>query len=383
MTLHRKKIHSISNTSDNFSINNLKSFQGKSLNYHRKLQSFIERIKKQKADLSNRTLIIVPGYSVSNPPKIGDHRHYIKSLKYHEKMNPNGYKHIFVFDLYSKKDGRCNFKLNIPQLAHELYKSINTKRDNWMFALNGEIDFIGASMGGLIVRKFIQLFALNDNQLFTNWGILQIKNVILIATPNHGCRIVDRLQSPFIQFILRLFYGKKNFSKSEQFQQIAKGNINVYGKFLGLFKTKFSNKNIFLEELNSSDISSSSIRWITIRGTKWKWYSSLLYNRNEKNDGVVKSTSVMLDGAENIADMDLEMNISWDHRDLYESESICKLLFGLLTLNLKLNDYLYLNQLLEIQNKISYRHRSWTYLMNKIVLNANLRNNKFNSGYSK
>lgn len=379
MTLHRKKIQPAKKLRNSFTFNNQNFPIGTSSNYHKKLQSFIEKIKSQQEDLSNRTLIIVPGYSVSNPPRIGDHRYYIKSLKFHKKSNPYGYKRIFVFDIYSRKDERCNFNFNIPQLAHELFKSINTNRDDWEFTLNGEIDFIGASMGGLIVRKFIQSYVFNDNQFLTNWGTLQIKNIILIATPNHGCRIVDRLRAPFIQFALRLIHGKKNFTKSEQFQQIAKGNMSIYGKCLRKIKSKYSEKNTFLEELNSHDISSSSIRWVTIRGTKRKWYSSLLYDRNEENDGVVKSSSVILKGAENIADKDLQMNLSWDHRDLYQTESLCKLLFGLLTLNLKLNDYLVLNQLLETQNMLSYNHWDLDYLFNKIILNVNSFKYKLNT----
>ncbi|NHK31614.1 MAG: hypothetical protein FK730_09695 [Asgard group archaeon] len=373
MTLHRKKIqlsifnrNSFTNIISNFPIR-------KTTNYHNQLKNFIEKIRSKKQDLSNRTLVIVPGYSVSNPPKIGDHHYYINTLKFHEELNPYGYKRIFVFDIYSKKDGRCNFKFSIPQLAQELFNSINTNRDNWEFVINGEIDFIGGSMGGLIVRKFIQTFVLRDNIIKTKkWGNLQICNVVLIATPNHGCRIVDRLQAPFIQFSLRLLFGKNNFSKSEQFQQIAKGNVNIYGKFFRKIKSKFTGKNTFIDDLNSIKISSNSIRWITIRGTKWKWYSSLLYDKNEENDGVVKSSSVILDGAENIADKDLQMNLSWDHRDLYQADSVCKLLFGLLTLNLKLNDYLALNQLLETQDLLIYNQWSLDYIFNKVILNKRL-----------
>ncbi|MCK5184627.1 MAG: hypothetical protein KAQ95_09995, partial [Candidatus Heimdallarchaeota archaeon] len=152
-----------------------------------------KQFRKHKAeDLTKRTLIIVPGYSVSNPPRIGDHRYYVQALQYHPTRNPKGYKKIYVFDLYSKKDGRCNFRHDITTLAEELMKSIETSRDNWLFCENGEIDFIGASMGGLIVRKFIQDFMVGENQISTkSQGTLRIKNIILIATPNYGCKIVD------------------------------------------------------------------------------------------------------------------------------------------------------------------------------------------------
>jgi hypothetical protein len=373
MTLHRKKIQLSKFNRNNFT-NNILNFPTRiTTTYHNQLKNFIDKIKSKKQDLSNRTLVIVPGYSISNPPKIGDHQYYIDALKFHKELNPFGYKRIFVFDVYSKKDGRCNFKLNIPQLAHELFISINTDRDNWEFIKNGEIDFIGGSMGGLIVRKFIQSYISRDNHIKTKkWGNLQICNVVLIATPNHGCRIVDRLQAPFIQFALRLLLGKDNFSKSEQFLQIAKGNENIYGKITRKIKSKISKKNSFIEDLNSIKLPSHSIRWITIRGTKWKWYSSLLYDKNEENDGVVKSSNVILDGAENIADKDLQMNLSWDHRDLYQADSVCKLLFGLLTLNLKLNDYLALKQLLETQNLLTNSQWSLDYIFNKIILNKRL-----------
>lgn len=182
---------------------------------------------------SEKVLIIVPGYSVSNPPKIGDHHYYIDTLKFHPEKNPNGYKHIYLFDLYSKKDGRCNFKYSIQELAQELWKSITTSRDGWIFPINCSIDFIGGSMGGLIVREFIRQFTTGDNNLQTiSWGILCIDNIVLIATPNHGCELIDKLHNPIIQALLRFVYGRDNFSTSEQFQQIGVGNQFVFGRLL-------------------------------------------------------------------------------------------------------------------------------------------------------
>ncbi|MGC9778943.1 MAG: hypothetical protein HZR80_06845 [Candidatus Heimdallarchaeota archaeon] len=292
------------------------------------------------ADLSRRTLIIVPGYSVSNPPRIGDHRYYIEALEYHPQKNPFGYKKIFVFDLYSEKDGRCNFKHDIPMLAEELMENINTKRNGWNFHNDGEIDFIAGSMGGLIVRKFIQEYLIYEDQIHTtNSCLLRVKNIILIATPNNGCKIVDRLQSPFLQFLLKLFFGKDNFSQSKQFQQIRIGNINVFGRLLGLFFKKKSPKNNFLRTLNSNPQTPGNIRWVTIRGTKSKWFSKLLHKRGVGNDGVVSSSSIPLIGAENIADKDFNMNFSWNHRDLYQDAIFCKILAGMLLFNLKLRDF--------------------------------------------
>jgi len=199
------------------------------------------KVNKRPQNSNERVLIIIPGYSVDNPPRIGHHLYYIDTLKYDPKNNPFGYKRIYLFDIYSQKDGRCNFKHSIPELAEELFESINTNRDSWEFQENDEIDFIGASMGGLIVRKFIQEKMRGNNLLPTeNRGVLRIKNILLIATPNKGCKIIDRLQSPLIKGILRSIYGKNNFSQSEQFLQISIGNQAVYGKILSLFNKKKS-----------------------------------------------------------------------------------------------------------------------------------------------
>ena len=276
------------------------------------------QFRKHKAeDLTKRTLIIVPGYSVSNPPRIGDHRYYIRTLQYHPTRNPKGYKKIFVFDLYSKKDGRCNFRHDITALAEELMKSIETSRDNWSFCKNGEIDFIGASMGGLIVRKFIQDFLVGENQISTkSWGTLRIKNIVLIATPNYGCKIVDLLQNPVIQLFLRLLHGKNNFSQSEQVQQISVGRINVWDLLFRNLFTKFTPINVFLKGLNSTIQTPGNIRWITIRGTKRKWFTRYLYKKNIESDGVVAAASVTHKGAEKIYDKDFGIGMSWNNRDL-------------------------------------------------------------------
>jgi len=317
-----------------------------------------DQLRKYRAeDLTKRTLIIVPGYSVSNPPRIGDHRYYIQALQYHPTRNPNGYKKIYVFDLYSKKDGRCNFHYDITMLAAELMKSIETPRDNWLFCENGEIDFIGASMGGLIIRKFIQDFMIGENQISTKTqGTLRIKNIILIATPNYGCKIVDLLQNPAIQLFLRIFYGKKNFSQSQQVQQISVGHINVWAPLFRNLITKYTPVNVFLKRLNSSIQTPGNIRWITIHGTKKRWFTSLLYNKNIVNDGVVAAASVPLKGAENISDKDFGIGISWSHRDLYKNEGFCNLLVDLLVFNMQITEYLGNNHL-NFTHKISKNTR--------------------------
>lgn len=304
---------------------------------------YLETIKAKNNTLkeNERTLIIIPGYSVDNPPRIGHHLYYIDALKYDPKKNPLGYKRIYLFDIYSQKDGRCNFKHSIPELAEELFKSINTNRDSWEFHENGEIDFIGASMGGLIVRKFINDKMKANSLLPTEkWGILRIRNILLVATPNKGCKIIDRLQSPFIQLLLRIMYGKNNFSQSDQFRQISVGNHAVNGKFWALFNKKRSVKNEFLEELNSHPLTPGTNRWITIRGTKQQWFAKTIYRKNIPNDGVVEAEDVILPGAENICDTDLGLNDLWNHRDLYVSKNVSSLMFGLLVLELNLENYL-------------------------------------------
>jgi len=299
------------------------------------------KANKRSQNSNERVLIIIPGYSVDNPPRIGHHLYYIEALKYDPKNNPFGYKRIYLFDIYSQKDGRCNFKHNIPELAEELFKSINTNRDSWEFQENDEIDFIGASMGGLIVRKFIQEKMRGNNLLPTeNRGILRIKNILLIATPNKGCKIIDRLQSPLIKGILRSIYGKNNFSQSEQFLQISVGNQAVYGKILSLFNKKKSLKNEFMEELNSHPSTPGTIRWMTIRGTKRQWFTKTIYKKHTPNDGVVEADDVILPGAENICDTDLGGKDLWNHRDLYVSKNVSSLMFGLLVLELSLENYL-------------------------------------------
>ncbi|MHA1743051.1 MAG: hypothetical protein ACTSV6_02220, partial [Candidatus Heimdallarchaeota archaeon] len=120
------------------------------------MNTILSKLKKKQASASNRVLIIVPGYSVSTPPKIGDHRFYINKLKFHQKTNPKGYRKIFLFDIYSKKDGRCNFQYDIPALSEVLYHTLTASNSDWEISEDKTIDFIGASMGGLIVRELLR-----------------------------------------------------------------------------------------------------------------------------------------------------------------------------------------------------------------------------------
>ena len=319
-------------------------------------QRFIKIYNSKASSLQNnkRSLIIVPGYSVDNPPRIGHHLYYINALKFDSITNPLGYHRIYLFDIYSKKDGRCNFQLDIPQLVEELMISIDTARDNWNFEENGEVDIIGASMGGLIVRKFIQEKMIGNNLLpTTKWGTLHIQNILLISTPNYGCKIIDLIQNPFIQIVLRIMFGKNNFSKSEQFQQIGVGNTSVFGKILSKIFRKKTSDNQFLKELNAQNPTPGTVRWITLRGTKSQIFSNFIYNKKIPNDGVVEADRVILNGAENICDIDLGSKTAWNHRDLYMANDVCNLLFGLLALNLQLNEYLKLLNLEEITDEKS------------------------------
>ncbi|MBN1328634.1 MAG: hypothetical protein JXA54_04095 [Candidatus Heimdallarchaeota archaeon] len=305
---------------------------------------------------SNRVLIIIPGYSVSNPPKIGDHRYYIEALKYHPTKNPFGYKQIYLYDLYSKKDGRCNFDYNITKLADELFCTIDNKTNGWRFMRNSEIDFLAASMGGLILRKFLFKYLHGESQIKTaSYGNLTIRNIVMIGTPNYGCIVIDKLRAPLVQFLFRLFFGKNNFSKSEQFQQLGIGNVKIYGGIFGKISQKKSPVNDFLDGLNNLNPTPGKIRWITIRGTKSQWFSKIFYSKKEENDGVVSASSVNLPGAENIADYQINKSQLWNHRDLYQDENVCKLLNGLLVMNYTLAEYLQTNQLLDNQTINSRR----------------------------
>ena len=203
----------------------------------------------------------------------------------------------------------------------------------------------------MILRKFLNDYLCNGNQVNTKqWGTLTIKTILFIATPNLGCKIVDLLERPIIQFILRILFGKNNFSKSQQVKQLAVGNQMIRK---GLFRKKnrlYSSKNDFLKQLNNESLKTKDVRWITIRGTKNKWYTRLIYSKNELNDGVVAATSVPINIAENIEDKDL--GCSWDHRDLYDNSEVCALISGLLVLNLHLDEYILYQNLPIMDSKI-------------------------------
>ncbi|MHA1212242.1 MAG: hypothetical protein ACTSSH_07255, partial [Candidatus Heimdallarchaeota archaeon] len=72
--------------------------------------------------------------------------------------------------------------------------------------------------------------------------------------------------------------------------------------------------------------------------------------------------------AENIADKDFQMNLSWDHRDLYQHESVCKLLYGLLVMNLKLDDYVMLRQLMDAKSIVLDQISGAKNLAEKLLL---------------
>ncbi|MHA1740432.1 MAG: hypothetical protein ACTSXA_15005, partial [Candidatus Heimdallarchaeota archaeon] len=98
-------------------------------------------------------------------------------------------------------------------------------------------------------------------------------------------------------------------------------------------------ENNFLTELNKENPITGKIRWVTLRGSKRNWLSLLLYGKKRSNDGVVESSRVILEGAENISDKDVDHSFSWNHRDLYQSQEVCDLLYGLLILNFSLIEY--------------------------------------------
>jgi hypothetical protein len=307
--------------------------------------SFLTPYIRKINDCSNRTLIIVPGYSITYPPTIGEHDQYISALKFDPETNPRGYKRIYIFNLYSKERKCCNFKITLSELAEQLWRKITEKNDDWEFTYNGKIDFIGASMGGLIVRKMIKDHLVGQNILKTKtWGALKINTIVLIATPNFGCAVIDRLYHPFYRRLIALLQKRDPFKGNRQLKQAAVGNKPVFkGIFSKIFKRR-SPENHFLEELNNGDLTPGNIRWITIRGTKKRWFSKLVYDNDAYDDGVVEASKVPLPEAENICDKDLGKNISWDHRDLYENPQVADLLHGLMINSLTVQEYLQLHK---------------------------------------
>ncbi|MEA2070643.1 MAG: hypothetical protein U9O98_05065 [Asgard group archaeon] len=287
----------------------------------------------EKSTGKKKALLIVPGFSISYPPEIGNHKEYIKSLKYQSQINPFGYHSIHLFNPYNhgKKD---YYEITLSQLTHNLWKRVLSLIEIWKEYGIKEIDIIGASMGGILVRKLLSLHLIKPNYLKTANASIKIRNVLLIATPNYGSKLVNLVLSAVGQFIIRLFFGKNNFTMYKHIQQLSVRKKLTKNRF-----KRNKKKHNFLSKLNSDNSTPGDIRYITLIGTKAKWYSPLIFGWKKPNDGVVAASSALLPGAENIHDYEIQETYGWNHRDLYEHPDVCQTIREILLYNFTKKDY--------------------------------------------
>ena len=90
------------------------------------------------------------------------------------------------FARFFKKRGFHVLNLGYPSRKHDLAVLVNGIHDpiqRFRETFSGKIHFVGYSMGGLLIRAYLNLY-----------GIRGLGRVVLIGTPNGGSEVADYLQ---------------------------------------------------------------------------------------------------------------------------------------------------------------------------------------------
>jgi pimeloyl-ACP methyl ester carboxylesterase len=94
------------------------------------------------------------------------------------------------FARFFKKRGFRVLNLGYPSRKHDLAVLLNGIHDpiqRFRETFSGKIHFVGYSMGGLLVRAYLN-----------RYGIRGLGRVVLIGTPNGGSEVADYLQNRFL-----------------------------------------------------------------------------------------------------------------------------------------------------------------------------------------
>jgi pimeloyl-ACP methyl ester carboxylesterase len=130
---------------------------------------------------TNNTLLLVHGYGINARVHFEDTYTDPAILAYYNSVVPIDYYGAVPSAPQTYSLGRSDFNYNTPieDIAWELKEFILNPNNSALFTAN--IDIIGYSMGGLIVRYMISNYY--DEIKAANFTI---DEVVLIATPNHG-----------------------------------------------------------------------------------------------------------------------------------------------------------------------------------------------------
>lgn len=152
------------------------------------------------------------------------------------------------------------YKKNTEQtLSHNLFAKIRSILKDYDEEVN--LDIYAHSMGGLVARSMIRYLSKRKSDGF--WirnG--KIRKVFLLGTPNHGTRLAQHAINIPIDVLLtglNLLLELPNEVTSEDLEILN-------SQFMQMIPNSY-----FLKKLNrqSKDLE-KSIRWVTIRGLKWK-----------------------------------------------------------------------------------------------------------------
>jgi pimeloyl-ACP methyl ester carboxylesterase len=94
------------------------------------------------------------------------------------------------FARFFKKRGVRVLNLGYPSRKHDLAVLVNGIHDpiqRFRETFSGKIHFVGYSMGGLLIRAYLN-----------RYGITGLGRVVLIGTPNGGSEVADYLQNRFL-----------------------------------------------------------------------------------------------------------------------------------------------------------------------------------------
>jgi len=280
--------------------------------------------RQHKDPPTNNTLLLIHGYGINAKVHFQDTYTNPYILAYYNSVVPIDYYGAIPSSPHAYSLGRRDFNFNTPieEIALELKNFILNPNHSALFTSN--IDVIGYSMGGLIVRYMIKNY----------YPEIKVSNftfddVMLIATPNHGTYHLAGFFNLFfllytslsILLVLVWLYSSEKLLKIRLLSiLIVLIGIFFLNIFINIAILTISAKEVqagssFLRDLNLGDETPYSvddynspyhdINWTTFRGDGaggFFFERLLLYfsNVNEPGDGEVTVDSVPLgNGASN------------------------------------------------------------------------------------
>ncbi len=115
---------------------------------------------------------------------------------------------------FLEREGYAVLNIRYPSTKYSIEKIIDIIHPQILeFSKNGKLHFIGHSMGGLIIRAYINKYKPN------------VGKVVMLGTPNKGSEVADFLKNFFLYKVFYGAAGQQLITNQENFKKIF-GEIN-------------------------------------------------------------------------------------------------------------------------------------------------------------